>query len=175
MGIFRTIAGILGLAHTPPNSLSQRRVTTASVPQIRGKMRSQMAIDDIQGRSVSHGTRAPIAKDWMSPRPKIAVITNGVGRTQQTLTKSSDPRKSRNDEAIPMAIATTATAITSQARLNRKRGSGNQRRVERAGDVSGSGIFHSTAGEFSRPKQSNHTIRPGGAPNKQAASLSFRR
>ena len=101
----------------------------------------------------------------MSPRPKIAAITNGVGSTQQTNDEEHDPMKSRNDEAIPMAIATTATAIKSHARLNWKRGSGNQRREDRVDDVSGSGIFHSIAGEFSQPKQSNHTIRPGGAPN----------
>ena len=29
-----------------------------------------MAIDDIQGSSVNQGTNAPIAKDWMSPRPE---------------------------------------------------------------------------------------------------------
>ena len=130
-----------------------------------GKISSQMAIDDIQGRSVNQGTSAPIAKDWISPRPKIAAITNGVGRTQQTLTKSSDPMKSRNDEAIPMTIATTVTAIKSQARLNWKRGSGNQRRDDRVGEVSGSGMIHSTADEFPRTKQSNHTTRPADLPN----------
>jgi hypothetical protein len=54
----------------------------------------------------------------MSPRPKIAAITNGVGKTQQTLTKNSDPMKPRNDDAIPMAMAMTVTAIKSHARLN---------------------------------------------------------
>ena len=63
-----------------------------------------MAIDDIQGRSVSHGTSAPTAKDWMSPRPKIAAITNGVGRTQQTLTKSSDPRNREMTRPFPWQL-----------------------------------------------------------------------
>ena len=40
-----------------------------------------------------------------------------------------------------MAIATAATAIKSQARLNWNRGSGNQRRDDRVGDVFGSGMF----------------------------------
>jgi hypothetical protein len=93
-------------------------VTTAKVPHIRGKISSQIAIDDIHGSSVSQGTSAPIANDWMSPRPKIAAITKGVGSTQQTVTKNSDPTKSRNEEATPMAIATRVTAIKSQARLN---------------------------------------------------------
>ena len=44
-----------------------------------------------------------------------------------------------------MATATATTAINSHARLNWKRGSGNQRREDRVGDVSGSGMIHSTA------------------------------
>ena len=83
-----------------------------------GKISNQMAMVDIQGSSVNQGTSAPIANDWMSPRPKIAAITNGVGKTQQTLTKSSDPMKSRNDDATPITTATATTAIKSQARLN---------------------------------------------------------
>jgi hypothetical protein len=139
---------VLDVIQTPPKSRSQRRVITAKVPQIAGKTKSQMAIDDIQGSKVSQGSSAPMAKDWMSPRPKIAAITNGVGKTQQTLTKSSDPIKSRKDDANPMRMAATVTAINSHARLNWKRGSGNQRRAERVEGVSGSGMFHSTAGEF---------------------------
>ena len=64
----------------------------------------------------------------MSPRAKIAQITNGVGRTQQTMTNRQRPMKSRNDEATPIRIATTVTAIISHARLNWNRGSGNHRR-----------------------------------------------
>ena len=90
-----------------------------------------MAMDDIHGSSVNQGTSAPIANDWMSPRPKIAAITKGVGRTQQTVTKNSDPMKPRNDDAIPIAMTKTVTAIKSHVRLNWKRGSGNHRRVGR--------------------------------------------
>jgi hypothetical protein len=142
-------------------------VITAKVPQIAGKIKSQMAIEDIQGSKVNQGTSAPMANDWMSPRPKIAAITNGVGKTQQTLTNSSDPMKSRNDDAIPMRIATTVTAINSHARLNWKRGNGNQRRAERVEGVSGSGMFHSTSGGLAQTEQSNHTIRPAGVPNNR--------
>jgi hypothetical protein len=165
MGSFATSWDALVGTQTPPKSRSQRRVITAKVPQMAGKTKSQMAIDDIQGSKVNQGTSAPMANDWMSPRPKIAAITNGVGRTQQTLTKNKDPMKSRNDDAIPKRIATTATAINIQARLNWKRGSGNQRRAERVEGVSGSGIFHSTAGRLAQKKQSNHTIGPTGLPN----------
>jgi hypothetical protein len=91
---------------------------TAKVPQIMGRISSQMAMEDIHGSRVSQGTRAPIAKDWISPRPKIAAITNGVGRTQQTLTKNKDPMKSRNDDAIAITTATAITPITSHAKLN---------------------------------------------------------
>jgi hypothetical protein len=122
---------------------------TAKVPQTKGKNISQMAIDDIKGNSASHGTRAPIANDWMSPRPKIAPITNGVGKTQQMVTNISDPMKSRNDEANPITIAATVMAIKSQTRLNWKRGSGNQRRVDRIELSSDSDMIHQTADEFS--------------------------
>jgi hypothetical protein len=143
---------------TPPNSRSQRRVATANVPQIMGKISSQIAIEDIHGRSVSQGTKAPIAKDCISPRPKIAVIRNGVGKTQHTVTKNNDPMKSRNDEANPMMTAATITAIRSHAKLDRKRGSGNQPREDRVGNVSGSGMIHPTTDEFPRTTQPNHTI-----------------
>ena len=100
----------------------------------------------------------------MSPRPKIAAITKGVGSTQQTVTKSNDPTKPRNDEAIPMRIATTVTAIKSHARLSWKRRNGNQRRADLVGDVSSSGMFQSTAEGVSSEKQSDHTIWPTGLP-----------
>jgi hypothetical protein len=116
-------------------------VTTAKVPHITGKISSQIAIDDIHGSRVSQGTNAPIANDWISPRPNIAAITNGVGRTQQTLTKNSDPMKSRNEDATPSAMATTVTPIKSHARLNWKRGSGNHRRVVRVEVLTGSGMI----------------------------------
>jgi hypothetical protein len=158
------------IIYTPPNSRSQRRVTTAKVPQITGRTSSQTAMEDIHGSRVSQGTIAPIAKDWMSPRPKIAAITNGVGRTQQTLTKNRDPMKSRNDDAIAMTTATAITPVTSHAKLKWKRGSGNQRRAGRVEVVSGSGMMQSTAHEFARAKAVESYHSAGGPPNKGAVA-----
>ena len=77
-----------------------------------------MNIVDIHGTSVSHGTKAPIANDWISPRPKIAAITNGVGSTQQTLTKNSEPIKSRNEEASVISTNATTMINSTPVRLN---------------------------------------------------------
>lgn len=141
-------------------------MTMANVPQISGKTSSQIAIDDIHGISINQGTNAPIANDWMSPRPKIAAITKGVGRTHVTVTNSSEPMKSRKEEAKLMTIAATTTAISSHAKLNWNRGRGNQRRVGWLGGGSKLGMIHSAAGEFPRTTQPDHTIPAVVSPNK---------
>jgi hypothetical protein len=100
----------------------------------------------------------------MSPRAKIAQITNGVGNTQYTIAKSTVATREPNVTEMPSTTATIVTAINSHARLNWKRGSemsGRDDRVFGVGSDLGM-IRFGCAVIFDQAAESYHDHRASG-------------
>ena len=132
-----------------------------------------MAIDD-HPSNVSSVSREPAHRSrrtrYRHGRKLPRLRRESAGRSKYSR-RNNAPMKSRNDDAIPMASATTTMPIKQPREAELEAGQRQPAARNRVEVESGSGMFHSTADEFPRESSRIIPFQRGGAKQLAASQI----